>query len=173
MVYSPRRGLQKGGFQKSGFGRYSPVPKFPPTSPSLQCYPGRRSYDVWQSWTLQEHIRKNFTKPHASRDFRKRAECHFESAVSEGELTESHWGVGQTRWVLRKTRWVRFGTQTIGWEELTELSPGTRWRRKNSLSSVFVGCYQRTSARKTPAISTRKCSCQSWQPMSNSWSTFS
>ena len=39
------------------------------------------------------------------------------------ELTEPHWVSGQTWWVLRKTRWVRFGTQIIGWEELTELAP--------------------------------------------------
>ena len=39
------------------------------------------------------------------------------------ELTEPHWVLGQTRWVLRKTRWVRFGTQIVGWVELTELAP--------------------------------------------------
>ena len=37
------------------------------------------------------------------------------------ELTEPHWVLQQTRRVLRKTRWVRFGTQIIGWEELTEI----------------------------------------------------
>ena len=31
-----------GGSQKGGFGRCSPVPKLPPKSVSLQCYPGRR-----------------------------------------------------------------------------------------------------------------------------------
>ena len=30
----------------------------------------------------------------------------------------------------KKTRWVRFGTQTIGWEERIEFSPGTRWGQK-------------------------------------------
>ena len=53
------------------------------------------------------------------------------------ELTEPHWVLRQTQWVLRKTRWVRFGTQIIGWEELAEFSPGSRWGPKNSLSSVF------------------------------------
>ena len=53
------------------------------------------------------------------------------------ELTEPHWVLRQTQWVLRKTRWVRFGTQIIGWEELTELSPGTQWGQKISLSSAF------------------------------------
>ena len=46
------------------------------------------------------------------------------------ELTEPHWVLGQTRWVLRKTRWDRFGTQIIGWEELTELSSQNSLRAK-------------------------------------------
>ena len=46
------------------------------------------------------------------------------------ELTEPHWVLRQTRWVLRKTRWVRFGTQIIGWEELTEFSPRSSARAK-------------------------------------------
>ena len=54
------------------------------------------------------------------------------------ELTEPHWVSGQTRWVLRKTRWVRFGTQIIGWEELTEFAPPrTRWGQKK-LSELGV-----------------------------------
>ena len=39
------------------------------------------------------------------------------------ELTEPHWVLRQTRWVLRETRWVRFGTQILGWKELTEFAP--------------------------------------------------
>ena len=35
-------GSQEGGFQKGGFGRCSPVPKFPPKGLSLQCYHSRR-----------------------------------------------------------------------------------------------------------------------------------
>ena len=54
------------------------------------------------------------------------------------ELTEPHWVLGQTRWALRKkTRWVRFGTQIIGWKELTEFAPQNSVSPKNSLSSVF------------------------------------
>ena len=53
------------------------------------------------------------------------------------ELTEPHWVLGQTGWALRKTRWVRFGTQIIGWEELTEFAPRNSMSPKNSLSSAF------------------------------------
>ena len=68
-------------------------------------------------------------------DFRERAEYCFESTVSE---ERTHWVLRQTRWVLRKTRWVRFGTQIIGWEELTELAPRNSVSpEKLSLSSVF------------------------------------
>ena len=48
------------------------------------------------------------------------------------ELTEPHWVFRQTRWVLRETRWVRFGTQIIGWEELTEFSPRNSVRAKKT-----------------------------------------
>ena len=50
---------------------------------------------------------------------RQRAECWFggENSLS---LTQ-FWGKLCEFW--EKTRWVRFGTQMIGWEELTELSP--------------------------------------------------
>ena len=37
----------------------------------------------------------------------------------------------QARWVLRRTRWGRFGTQIIGWEELTEFPPKSSVRAKN------------------------------------------
>ena len=58
---------------------------------------------------------------------RKRAEYCFESTVSE---ERTHWVLRQTRWVLRKTRWVCFGTQIIGWEELTEFAPRNSVRPK-------------------------------------------
>ena len=49
----------------------------------------------------------------------------------------AHWALRQTRRVLRETRWVCFGTQIIGWKELTELAPGTQVSQNNSLFSVF------------------------------------
>ena len=50
----------------------------------------------------------------------------------------------------------------------------TEMRRKHPVTKfLLIGCCQRTTARKTPAISTLQCSCQNWQPMSNSWSTSS
>ena len=53
--------------------------------------------------------------------FRKRAEHCFESTVSEE----------RTHWVsFVKTRWVPFGTQRIGWEELTEFSSRNSVRAK-------------------------------------------
>ena len=78
------------------------------------------------------------------------------------ELTEPHRVLGQTRWVLQKTRWARFGTQIIGWEELTEFSPQksvrankTHWARclkpysvkpysarfRCTRFSIFRGCF--------------------------------
>ena len=45
--------------------------------------------------------------------------------------------------------------------------------RSSSLIPLPIGCCHNTSARKTPAISTRNRSRQSWQPLSNSWSTLS
>ena len=58
---------------------------------------------------------------------RKRAEYCFESTASE---QRTHWVLQQTRWVPWKIRWVRFGTQIIGWEELTEFSPRSSVRAK-------------------------------------------
>ena len=67
------------------------------------------------------------------------------------ELTEPHWVLRQTRWVLRKTRWVRFGTQIIGWEELSEFSR-TRWGPKNSLSSVLETVLSETVFAPFPTL---------------------
>ena len=53
------------------------------------------------------------------------------------ELTEPQWVLRQTRWVLRKTRWVCFGTQIIGWEELTEFSPRNSVRAKKLTETRF------------------------------------
>ena len=58
---------------------------------------------------------------------REQAEYCFESTVSEAR---THWVLRQTRWVLRETRWVRFGTQIIGWRELTEFAPRNSVRPK-------------------------------------------
>ena len=79
--------------------------------------------------------------------FRKRAEYCFESTVSE---KRTHWVLRQTRWVLRKTRWVRFGTQIIGWEELTEFSG------RNSVSPeklTELGVWNRTPRNRVRPIS--------------------
>ena len=67
-----------------------------------------------------------------------------------GELTEPHWVLRQTRWVLRKTRWVRFGTQIIGWEELTEFAP------RNSVSPEKLtefGVWSRTPRNRIRPVS--------------------
>ena len=56
------------------------------------------------------------------------------------ELTEPHWVLQQARWVLRKTRWVLFGTQIIGWEELTEFAP------RNSVSPKPRGPGERKNS---------------------------
>ena len=62
--------LKKGDFQKGGFGRCSPVLKFPPKGFSLQCYPGRRNLRFLICLDTQKrkergHIRQNrpSTKP--------------------------------------------------------------------------------------------------------------
>ena len=59
--------------------------------------------------------------------FKKRAEYCFESTFSE---ERTHWARRKTRWVLQKTRWLAFGTRTMGWAELTELSPRKSVRAK-------------------------------------------
>ena len=58
-------GSQKGGFQKGGC---SFVPKLPPKSLFLQCYPGRKKLWSWNSWIPKPergYIRRNrpLTKP--------------------------------------------------------------------------------------------------------------
>ena len=66
------------------------------------------------------------------------------------ELTEPHWVLRKTQWVLRKTRWVRFGTQIIGWEELTELAP------RNSMSPEKLtefGVWNRTPRNRIRPVS--------------------
>ena len=80
-------------------------------------------------------------------EYRERAEYCFESTVSE---ERTHWVLRQTRWVLRKTRWVRFGTQIIGWEELTEFAP------RNSVSPEKLtefGVWNRTLRNRIRAVS--------------------
>ena len=80
------------------------------------------------------------------------------------ELTEPHWVLRQTRWVLRKTRWVRFGTQIIGWKELTEFSP------RNSVSSEKLtefGVWNRTPRNRIRPVSekvTLPRVCKPWFP---------
>ena len=88
--------------------------------------------------------------------------CKFEPQIGNGrntvsrvlfrrkELTEPHWVLRQTRWVLRKTRWVRFGTQIIGWEELTEFAP------RNSVSAKKLtefGVWNRTPRNRIRPVS--------------------
>ena len=60
----------------------------------------------------------------------KQADYCFESTVSE---ERTHWVLWRTWWTLRKILWDCFGTQVIGWGELTELSS----RSSVSLSSVL------------------------------------
>ena len=81
------------------------------------------------------------------RNSRKRAEYCFESTVSE---ERTHWVLRQTRWVLRETRWVRFGTQILGWEELTEFAP------RNSVSPEKLtefGVWNRTPRNRIRPVS--------------------
>ena len=78
---------------------------------------------------------------------RKRAEYCFKSTVSE---ERTHWVPRQTRWVLRKTRWVRFGTQIIGWKELTEFSPRNSVRPKKLAE---FGVWNRTPRNRIRPVS--------------------
>ena len=86
-------------------------------------------------------------KSSSNPDFRKRAEYCFESTVSE---ERTHWVLRQTWWVLRKAWWVRFGTETIGWEELTEFAP------RNSVSPEKLtefGAWNRTPRNRIRSVS--------------------
>ena len=75
----------------------------------------------------------------------------------ERELTEPHWVLGQTRWVLRKTRWVRFGTQIIGWKELTEHAPQNS---VNAKKLTGFGIWNRTARNRIrPVSDSRLASC--------------
>ena len=79
--------------------------------------------------------------------YRERAEYCSESTVSE---ERTHWVRRQTRWVLRKTRWVRFGTQIIGWKELTEFSPRNSVRPKKLTE---FGVWNRTLRNRIRPVS--------------------
>ena len=78
---------------------------------------------------------------------RNRAECCFESTVSE---ERTHWVLRQTRWVLPETRWVWICTQVIGWKELTEFAP------RNSVSPkklTELGVWNRTPRNRIRPVS--------------------
>ena len=75
------------------------------------------------------------------------------------ELTEPHWVSGQTRWVQWKTWWVRFGTQIIGLEELSSVSPKKLtefgvWNRalRNRIRPVWRGHPCRASRWKKKIV---------------------
>ena len=87
--------------------------------------------------TRRRHVGTPELQPKFRRTSGKWAEHCFKNTVSE---ERTRWVLRQARWVLQQTRWVHFGAQRIGWEDLTELSPWTRWRQRNSLSLVFETC---------------------------------
>ena len=124
-----------------------------------------RKDGVFESHTSELKFWKSFRNPCP---YRKRAEYCFESTVSEKELTEPHWVLRQARWVLRKTRWVRFGTQIIGWEELTEFAP------RNSVSPeklTELGVWKRTLRNRIRPVSDLKT--ENWKKKKRTRSFFS
>ena len=91
---------------------------------------------VWNRWW-------NAQKPFPQRNLGNGRNTVSRVLFRRREITEPHWVLGQTRW-------VRFGTQIIGWEELTEFSP------RNSVSPKKLtefGVWNRTPRNRIRPVS--------------------